>query len=293
MFDRFQRITLHDRDALSPLLQSFPFVDLGFTALYYCAEAFDICFRFIGPVLCLRIRGEDGVFSYAISNIDGLSDTLKTLVSEEHSQSIRFDFVKAEDIPAFKALPGYACEIDQQQKYSDYFSKYEDYIAVDKQASVHKYKDYNQFLKRYSHEVTELDGSNLKTAEALLERWCASRDCAECTTGCEKEWILRLFNAWNELPAKGLIVNVDGVPESFCILEQNGDTIMRLVCKSPGKQRGLQVFICVESAKRLFPDAKYVNLGPDSGVDGIRQFKDKFRPYTMLDKYAVKLTAER
>ena len=289
MEETFERITLADREEMTPLLSGFRFVDLGFTGLYYCAEAFDIRRAYICGALCLRIRGDEGV-CYVVSDTLRLAELAALLIEREHADSLAFDFVEEADVQKFEALDGYSCKAEFVDKYSDYFSLYSDYIAVDKRASLHKYKDYNQFCSRFAHETHELTAKNITIARELLDRWCAGRSCESCTTGCEKQWIERIFDSWDKLPAKGLIVDVDGEPAGFCVLEKNRDTVLRLVSKPAGGQRGLQVFMGVESAKTLFPDAKYVNLGPDSGVEGLRVFKDKFRPYIKLKKYRVTLT---
>lgn len=289
MDELFSRIELDRCAELMPLLCKSRFVDLGFTGLYYCAEAFDICFARLYETLCLRIRGGEG-FAYVLSDTARLREICETLLQDTQRNELVFDFVKEEDLQKYKELAGYAFETGAEDKYSDYFTSRDDYVALDKRAALHKYKDYNQFCRRYSHAEYEITSETLPVARALLDEWCAARSCADCTTGCEKQWILRLFDAWAELPAKGLIVEAEGKPAGFCVLEQNGDTVLRLVSKPSGKQRGLQVFMGVESVKRLFPDAKYVNMGPDSGVEGLRMFKDKFRPYTKLKKYRITLT---
>ena len=287
---QFRQIQIDDRDRLTPALAHFRFVDLGFSALYYCAQAFDIEYCFFGSTLCLRILNETGGYAYALSSLERLEEIVSALFQEEERDMLHFDFVEEKDLDSYRRLSNYHCEIGFEEKYSDYLCTYADYISVDKKASPHKYKDYSRFIKNHQHETSPMDASNLSVAAELLERWCAGRDCAACTTGCEKQWILRLLDAWNSLNVKGVIVKANGSPAAFCILEQNGDTVMRLVGKSPDRILGLQIFMGVESAKVLCPDAKYVNLGSDSGVPGIRQFKDKFRPYTKLNKYSVLLT---
>ncbi len=289
MRELFSKVELSDREEMTPYLSAFRFVDLGFTGLYYCAEAFAIHKAYLCGALCLRIRGEDG-YAYVVSDTKRLPEIVAQLFSCEGANAIAFDFVKQEALASYTALSQYACSVQSEEKYADYFSTYADYVSVDKSKAVHKYKDYHQFCNRYAHAVHTLTEEGLATAVKLLDAWCENHGCAACTTGCEKQWILRLFDAWDKLPAKGLIVDVDGAPAGFCVLEQNGDTVLRLVSKPSGRQRGLQVFLGVESARLLFPHAAYVNMGPDSGVANLHLFKDKFRPYTKLNKYRVTLT---
>ncbi|MDD4074788.1 MAG: phosphatidylglycerol lysyltransferase domain-containing protein [Eubacteriales bacterium] len=288
MRELFTKIELADREAMTPYLSAFRFVDLGFTGLYYCAEAFDIRKAYLCGALCLRIRGEDG-YAYVLSDVKKLPEIAELLFASEGTNAIAFDFVKREDLKEYTSLSPYACSVACEEKYADYFSTYADYVSVDKQKALHKYKDYHQFCSRYAHAAYALSKETLPVAAKLLDAWCENHGCAACTTGCEKQWILRLFDAWDALPAKGLIVDVDGAPAGFCVLEQNGDTVLRLVSKPTGRQRGLQVFLGVESARLLFPHAAYVNMGPDSGVANLGLFKDKFRPYTKLQKYRVTL----
>ncbi len=185
---------------------------------------------------------------------------------------------------AYKKL---GAHISCDPRYSDYFCTYDHYTAVQKSAAPGKYKDYNQFLKKHDVTLEELSTKNLPLARDLLESWCRDRDCSLCAYGCEKLWIFRLFDAWEALPVKGCLMKIDGNYRAFNVAEQNGDTLLKLIAKSVGTPNGAMVYLGVQSAA-LFPRAKYVNLGADSGVAGLAAFKSKFKPYEKLDKFRAK-----
>lgn len=284
----FCELTPKDFKKVSPCLEEMPFVDTGFCGLYYIGAEFDTRYAFFGETLCLRYFAQNELY-YVLPEIpktEKLTQIAKSLCQNGH---VNFDFVREVDIGKFTELNGFSAEIKQDDIYSDYICTFSDYTTLDKAASLHKYKDYNQFRKRFAHQVFELNVENLGVAARILEKWCEGRDCSACTYGCEKKWLNRLFNSWEELPIKGLLVYIGSAAAAFCVAEQNGQTVLKLAGKSIGNQVGLHVFMNIESVKRLFPNAETVNLGPDSGVPGIIRFKKKFKPYTILKKYSVRL----
>ncbi len=62
----FSRITLNSMRELRPLLMRTRFIDLGFSALYYTADAFDMCYARLGDSAVLRIN-DGGEYAYVAS----------------------------------------------------------------------------------------------------------------------------------------------------------------------------------------------------------------------------------
>ena len=181
MRELFTKIELADREAMTPYLSAFRFVDLGFTGLYYCAEAFDIRKAYLCGALCLRIRGEDG-YAYVLSDVKKLPEIAELLFASEGTNAIAFDFVKREDLPIYTSFSPYASSVACEEKYADYFSTYADYVLVDKQKALHKYKDYHQFCSRYAHAAYALSKETLPVAAKLPQ---AVTYCRRSGRGCQ------------------------------------------------------------------------------------------------------------
>ncbi len=270
----FKRIDLHAKNLIAGQLCRTKYVDLGFVSLFYTADAFDMCYAFFEGELVLRIL--DGDFAYVAPAHTCLKLAQKFGFS-------RFEYIAQDDVEIFKSAGAKVC---LDERFSDYLCDYSEYISIKKSSAPGKYKDYNQFLKKHDAEVLELELSNLCVALKILESWCEGRDCSACAYGCEKKWILKLFDAWEDLPVRGFLLRVDGKFCAFNIAEQNAQTLLKLVAKPAGTPNGAMVYFGIQSAMR-FEGVNFVNLGADSGVAGLISFKSKFKPFDKLHKYSA------
>ena len=81
----------------------------------------------------------------------------------------------------------------------------------------------------------------------------------------------------------GLVVYCGGAPIGNLIAYAQGDTLYYPYAKADNSYFGISVYMYIDLAKKF--DTQYVNLGSDGGIEGIRHFKGKFRPYILTDKY--------
>lgn len=274
-----------DRELLMPHLQKLRFIDTGFTALYYVADSLNVRYACIRDSLVVAFDLPENT-AYTLFGVEQLACAADALVQDAGAS---FICVPQSQLDAYRTLPGYVAQIRRSDGFSDYLCRYDDFVSLKSQNGRRKCKDYNRFVHRNDYSVREIAEENLGDVRALMDRWCQTRDCADCLCGCERDWVAKLLDAWSELPAKGLLVDIDGSPQGFAIAELCGDTMLRLVGKPVGRQEGLHVFLGIQTALRQFPDAAYVNSGPALGLPGLTLMKQKFKPYTLLDKYTVTL----
>ena len=175
-------------------------------------------------------------------------------------------------------------EVEYDARFSDYITKREELITLSWKYK-HKLSDYNNFIKNNSFEVRALIPETANDCRTVLNNWCNGRDCSLCLFGCEK----KVLEKYIELIGRGIdgmLVYSNGVPIGSLISCVYDDTLYYPYAKTDKKYNGLSVYMYVEHAKHF--NAKYVNLGSDGGFEGIRRFKDKFKPYQMLNKYFTK-----
>jgi len=90
-----------------------------------------------------------------------------------------------------------------------------------------------------------------------------------------------------------LVVEVDGsiVGMVSAGITPDGQSWGCLI-KKMADMDGLNEVMIVEIAreiKRLYPNVELLNVGSDLGVEGLSQFKEKFRPVMSLERYRVRL----
>ena len=166
-------------------------------------------------------------------------------------------------------------------RFSDYLVLRDDLITLSWKYK-HKLSDYNYFIKHYDIRIDTMNKSNAKDCITVLDNWCSGRDCSLCLFGCEKP-VLKKYISSTSKSLHGIIAYCDNKPIGNLIACKEGDTLYYPYCKADNSYNGLSVYMYVEMARRF--NVQYVNLGSDGGINGIKSFKNKFKPYTLIDKY--------
>ncbi len=288
----FRALMPSEKNSVMPFLEHSRFIDMGFSSLYSLKDSFFPEFCLQEDMLLIRMR-YDGCKAYAHPLKDGLNaHELSNLINNIGEETIIFDYIPEDAVGLYQSITGYFAKITCFDKYSDYFADSEQFRDKNRPGHPRKYTDYRSFTTHFTADVRTVCRNNICDCIFLLDKWCSGRDCSLCAYGCEKKLQHALFDAWETLPAKGIIVYIDGKPQSYLIGEQNGDTALILYGKPVGRQNGLNVFTHISLIDKCFAEAKYVNFSPDSGMDGLKLFKSKFTPFRKLKKYYCVLTRE-
>ncbi len=286
----FSPLTANDLKALEPYLANSRLIDMGFTSLYSIKDSFSVEYAFFEGALILKMKyGEETAYAHPLGKNAG-GEILEALLCEIGEKNVLFDYITEEAKPLYENIKCYSSVFESFDKYSDYFAKKTDFCDKERPGHPRKYTDYRAFLTHNKCETAEICAGNIKDCFYLFDRWCEGRDCSLCAYGCEKKLQSTIFDAWDELPAKGIIAYINGEPQAYLIGEQNGDTALILYGKPVGKQNGLNVFMHITLIDKCFPYAEYVNYSPDPGMDGLRLFKRQFTPFCRIKKYCCRLT---
>lgn len=148
----------------------------------------------------------------------------------------------------------------------------------------HKLSDYNYFINNYDFKAEPITVANAQDCTAILEDWCNTRDCTHCLFSCEKQVLARYLAGMPKNGLCGLIVYINDQAVGSILGTVQGDSLFYPYAKSQ-KITGLSVYMYVELARQFETAVEYVNLGSDGGMEGIRRFKNKFAPYTLIGKW--------
>ncbi len=238
---------------------------------------------------CLISRFFDnGKHFYCIS---GKKDNFVKLIKELKEQvgnvllynltQERCDFLKE----TFKDAKIYDKGIEQY----DYLYEISDFLNLSGKKVRHKRENYNKFIKSYEFEYKELTNENINDCFSVLTSWCKTKSCVFCEYACEHAVINYIARHFNQLPAKGCIMYENNKPIAYFIGEVVGDCLMGFHQKTLHGYTGIGYAIYIEAIKNSFSDCKYFNLGPDIGIEGLRQFKHQFKPYQLVEKYIMEI----
>lgn len=226
-------------------------------------------------------RYRDGVMLTAVNESDGyiflppsdFNAGIKQMLEITPSPTIGYMTKQEADVCP---LPTY-----NDARFSDYIVNRDELINISWKYK-HKTADYNRFIKSYSITTKPFSYQNADDCRFILNGWCQNRSCADCLFGCEKG-VLERYIELADCGITGLVVYCDDKPVGSIVACTHDDTLYYPYAKADNSYFGISVYMYVELAKKS--NAKYVNLGSDGGIDGIRHFKGKFRPYDLLDKY--------
>ena len=153
----------------------------------------------------------------------------------------------------------------------------------------HKRENYNKFISNYNFEYKEFTKDCEKDCFEILTSWCKMKACANCEYACEHAVLHYIFNHYDALPVKGGMIYENGKAIAFFIGEIVGNCLMGYHQKTLHGYTGIGYAIYIEAIKNTFSDCEYFNLGPDIGIEGLRQFKRQFKPFELVEKYIMEI----
>lgn len=142
---------------------------------------------------------------------------------------------------------------------------------------------YKEYENRWSYE--SINEHNAQECIEFLDGWMTGDDERLFYDVSGAKHVLR---HWNELPAKGGLIRVDGQVKAFAV----GSLLTERMCqenieKADESIRGLYQAICKEFLTHEFPDIQYVNREDDMGIENLRQAKKAYHPVFMIEKYRL------
>ncbi len=208
-------------------------------------------------------------------------DTLKHLLNGSN-----FFFPIAEEwLPFFPADDFCVSSDDGESDYIYLTAKMASFAG--KQYTRHR-NHLNQFLGAYHPLDVPLGAENLRDAMAVLQRWqeesvttAGKTDFAVCEEALQK---------FQELALWGTLYYIEQKPAGFIIGEALNDDMFCLhFAKASKAYHGIYEFMFNDTAIKLQPQYRYLNLEEDMGNKNLRKTKSSYGPEKILKKYRVSL----
>ena len=208
-------------------------------------------------------------------------DTLKRLLNGSN-----FFFPIAEEWLPFFSANDFCVSSDDSES---------DYIYLTKNMASFAGKQYtrhrnhlNQFAGAYHPLDIPLGADNLHDAMTVLQRWqeesitqAGKTDFAVCGEALQK---------FQELALWGTLYYIENKPAGFIIGEAlNVDMFCLHFAKASKTYHGIYEFMFNDTAIKLQPQYRYLNLEEDMGNKNLRKTKSSYGPEQILKKYRVSL----
>lgn len=168
-----------------------------------------------------------------------------------------------------------------------------DYIYLTEKMASFRGKQYNrhrnhlnQFFSLYNHHTEMISAENASRALIILQAWqnnsglaLSKTDFEQCREALEKFSALALW---------GTLYYIDHEPAGFIIGEAlNAETFVLHFAKAAKTYQGIYEFMFNDTAMRLLPQYKFLNLEEDMGNKNLRGTKSSYGPERLLKKYRV------
>lgn len=179
--------------------------------------------------------------------------------------------------------------ISADRANSDYLYRVSDLATLAGRNYAAKRNQIKQCLRDYSCVFEPITATNLAECRSLLHRWCDLRHC-ELDRGLSGEWqaLQETMNNFLDFRLLGGLVRVNGAVEAFAIGERlNRDTAVCHFEKSLPTIMGLGQLINQWFAAHCLGGFTYVNREQDLGIPGLRQAKESYHPYQLVEKFTA------
>ena len=285
----FEKLDKKNFKIAIPYLQNEKINEYGFTPTCVYAPMDDAKFAKRGDYFVLKFK-DDGLEHVNVLG-DFMKDSFETFAKDllEEFKILRFDFLSKEKVEILENIfAGRVESVTTDETQWDYIYKIADFLNMGGKQNRHKREQYNAFVNNNVFRYEEINENNKNHCMEICESWCERKDCSLCEYTCEKNIIKEIIDNLEDYPVKGGIIYVEEKPSAFFIGEVLGDTLMGYHQKTTQPLiKGLGTAIYIQVLENSFSDMKYFNIGPDLGIEGLRQFKRMFKPFSLVEKYSM------
>ena len=245
-----------------------------------------------GDCICLLVERPDGIdllcppVPFDASVLDTLTDELMTVNGERPTRILWVDAVDA-------ALMD-AARFDVGEKDAEYI--YDPSVIA--KAKGADFRDLRKRVTRFEREeqaqFRPLVANDIEGCHVLLKYW-RKRQGRRHPFLLDWGYTRAALDAFVDWPSEflsGWCVEIDGEVEAFALAGVlQGEVAQFFVAKTNPDILGLSEFLRWRVYQQL-SDYKWVNDAGDLGLDGLRQFKLKFRPVDRLQVFSAEVRKE-
>lgn len=292
----FVQIDVVSKNNFLPFQFSNNFPDTSFSMLYAWNEHFHYTYRTFGNSVAVLGKGIDGsqcCMLIGVRNITCLPDILLELYKYFYSlkQPLVIKYISEDELPIYREaakMINLKTELYYDEKYSDYIYETQEFIAMNGNKNKGKRGGYNYLLRCFPDiECRYYTDDMYEDIIHIFDLWCSCHDCDKCYYGCEK----RAFERFMEIYDAGrhtIAIAYSGTkPLSFAVSEKiNADIVCYYFQKNAISQRGLTYWLNREMALG-HQEIRYINLGEDMGIEGLKMDKTNLHPCQKNHKYQI------
>ncbi|MDR3248513.1 MAG: phosphatidylglycerol lysyltransferase domain-containing protein [Treponema sp.] len=214
-------------------------------------------------------------------------DTLYKLSRGAGLPNLRVYAVEERFLDTFTRIPGYTVQSEYSDDHSEYVFKPADIVNLTGGVNHKKHTHLNKFLDHHDITLVPMSNENRRLFLDVEREWCASQDCATCSTfaGCELRALEIMGDIYDDRYFHGFFGYVEGTLSGYLVWEQR-DKGRAYLHFGKGTIQNFFVYLIYLLAKNELGAADVVlNINEDMGKEGLRRFKKHLGVYEHWRKY--------
>ncbi|NLM36666.1 MAG: DUF2156 domain-containing protein [Firmicutes bacterium] len=210
-------------------------------------------------------------------------------------QRIHTYFHRQNQGAVFRAVPREMLSLFPTDRYRiipdrtswDYLYRTKDLIELRGRKYQQKRNHINRFQQFYPFTYHSLTPEHFPACQRLFEHWAAEK-AGQPEVNEERLALQEAFQHFSLLKLKGGALEVYGELQAFAIGSRlNKDTAIVHFEKANAEFSGIYAVINQQFIAHEWADTKYINREDDMGLPGLRQAKERYHPFRMVEKYTV------
>jgi hypothetical protein len=214
---------------------------------------------------------------------------------------LRVSTIEGRYLAEYQAIEGYTITSGYNDDVSDYVFRIDDLLDLSGKVHHDKRRRVRKYEKDPLVSFQSITKSNFSVCFEALDAWCNRKegftgaDCNICgalpACGCIKTALKGMASIFNEQIYGGILAYYDGNPIGFAIWEKRKEKFA-FVYYGQSAMPNFNKYLDYVLAKVYLSDMEYLNIGFDSGEEGIRLFKSQLGVHELLRKYFCTFTKE-
>lgn len=300
IFKEFQVPRCKDVEMFQTFLDEVEFGDCSFTSIYAWQQGkLQYTYKTYKDIIAVLERDIDGTLAVMLLHKKNTDITLvvKNLYEMFYKlqRTLRFKYVSECEFDIYRKAAweiGKSTVFDNNVNSNDYIYETAEFLSLTGNSNKGKRGGLNHLMREYP-DISMVSHSHnrdlLEPAIEVFDSWCKKHKCENCVYGCEKKAFLRFMEVFDEKKHRLCMAYSNGKPLSFAASERiRTDTVCYYFQKNAVPTRGLTYWLNREMALE-HAKIKYINLGEDMGLSGLREDKTSLHPCFIKPKYSVEI----
>jgi len=249
-------------------------------------------YKIIDGFLCTVHFYQDGEISFfirrqaGVHNLQHIIDTLYDISQKAGLEKLPVWAIEERFLDDYRDLKGYNVEISYDDAVSEYVYSAESLLELNGKSNRNKRRQLEKFINKTNVSVQAITKENVNLCLDIDNRWCSLQDCNLCRSfaGCQKKSLEIMIDIFDDYLYQGIFGYIDETIAGYLIFEKTSEELAFLHIAKTAIPN-FSVYLYYTGVQRYLSNVKYINIGADLGIQGLRDFKCRLGVHELWKKY--------